>query len=102
MSFSNLTTFVQRLYSIMFPVYLSVQSYKSPEPTDDIQWLSYWCIYGLFMLLENLIPIAKKFTFYSTIKLGILVWLINKRGSVVIYNKVMKPAFIYVEKNDRG
>ena len=35
------------------PAYLSVKALESPSPADDIQWLTYWVVFGFFTFHES-------------------------------------------------
>ena len=55
---------------------------------DDKQWLMYWFIYGVFILIESLLGfIICHIPFYFLIKIFFIIWLQNPltRGAEKVY-----------------
>ncbi|KAJ7803296.1 TB2/DP1, HVA22 family-domain-containing protein [Mycena olivaceomarginata] len=44
---------ISNLVGWALPVYLSFKAIKTPVPQDDIQWLTYWVVFGFFKFLES-------------------------------------------------
>ena len=100
------SSYVTCLVGVVCPTYMSLKAIDSTEDDDDIQYLTYWVVYGLFSVFDiftsfliNMIP------FYYTLKLAFLIWLFmpNFKGAVYIYKWVIAPLFRkYESKFDKG
>ena len=44
---------VSNLVGWALPAYLSVKALESPGHQDDIQWLTYWVVFGFFTFVES-------------------------------------------------
>jgi len=76
------------------PAYLSLQALESPSSGDDVQWLTYWTVFGFFNIIETFADIILYwFPFYYTFKCVFIVWLMlpQTRGAQVVYHKALKP-----------
>jgi receptor expression-enhancing protein 5/6 len=51
--FNSLASPVSNLLGWALPAYLSFKAIESPSPQDDIQWLTYWVVFGFFNFLES-------------------------------------------------
>ncbi|GAA6038349.1 hypothetical protein JCM8097_007603, partial [Rhodosporidiobolus ruineniae] len=45
--------FLTNLLGWALPAYLSVKAIESPGHEDDVQWLTYWVVFGSFTFLES-------------------------------------------------
>lgn len=59
------------------PAYFSVKAVESPSPTDDIQWLTYWIVFGFFNFLESfaLRIVLYYLPWYFAFKTLFILWL---------------------------
>ncbi|GAA5918164.1 hypothetical protein JCM6882_002312, partial [Rhodosporidiobolus microsporus] len=76
------------------PAYFSLKALQSPGHDDDVQWLTYWIVFGAFTFLESLSTIIVAwFPYYYTFKTLFILYLAlpSTRGAVVIHEKVFKP-----------
>ncbi|PLW05672.1 hypothetical protein PCANC_07106 [Puccinia coronata f. sp. avenae] len=76
------------------PAYFSIQALESPSSGDDVQWLTYWTVFGFFTIIENFSDlILFWFPFYYTFKCIFIVWLMlpQTRGAQTMYQKALKP-----------
>lgn len=76
------------------PAYLSLQALETPSSGDDVQWLTYWTVFGFFNIIETFSDmILYWFPFYYTFKCVFIVWLMlpQTRGAQVVYHKALKP-----------
>lgn len=98
----HLEGYITSVLAIVYPAFWSMKAIESKDADDDKQWLTYWTMYSLFVLIElffgwalHLIP------FYFFIKLVFLVWLFmpNTQGAVFIYNKFLQKIFLKYEKD---
>lgn len=63
---------------------------------DQIEWLMYWTVFGLFYLLEIVFHrIADRFALYYLFKVIFLIWcfLPRFRGAAIVYNRCVRPMF---------
>lgn len=92
-------TILTVVLTVAYPAYRSIKALESKGDDDDKIWLTYWCVFGIFSLLDefggiilSLIP------FYFYIKLAFFIWMMHPstQGSTIVYNSVLKPL---LEKN---
>ncbi|KPP75125.1 receptor expression-enhancing protein 5-like, partial [Scleropages formosus] len=94
------------LIGFLYPAYISIKAIESPAKDDDTKWLTYWVVYGVFSVAEFFADIFLSwFPFYYMGKCAFLVWCMAptpSNGSVVIYNRIIRPFFLKNEaKLDR-
>lgn len=60
---------------------------------SDIQWPSYWMIFGAVKFLDHLKSITKHIPYFTFSKIGFLLWLMHPRteGATFIYKKYFSP-----------
>ena len=78
--FHSINTFaspVSNLLGWAFPAYLSIKALESPSHADDIQWLTYWVVFGFFNFLESfaLRAVLYYFPWYFAFKSIFILWL---------------------------
>ena len=68
---------VSNLVGWALPAYLSVKALESPSPADDIQWLTYWVVFGFFNFLESfaLRVVLYYLPWYFAFKSVFILWL---------------------------
>ncbi|XP_064543698.1 receptor expression-enhancing protein 5 isoform X2 [Drosophila montana] len=86
------------IIGVMYPAYVSIHAIESSSKQDDTKWLTYWVTFGIFTVIEffshfltHVIP------FYWLLKCGFLIWCMlpmENNGSVIIYNKLVRPYFL--------
>lgn len=84
------------LMMLLYPLIASIMAIESPDMRDDRQWLTYWVLCSLALLLEiALAPVIVWIPFYSTIKLVIASWLVlpQFRGGTFLYENFVRPHF---------
>lgn len=59
------------------PAYLSFKAIESPGAQDDVQWLTYWVVFGFLNLLESfaLRIVLYYFGWYFAFKSVFILWL---------------------------
>uniref|UniRef100_A0A1A8FLP7 Receptor expression-enhancing protein n=2 Tax=Nothobranchius korthausae TaxID=1143690 RepID=A0A1A8FLP7_9TELE len=86
------------LIGFAYPAYYSIKAIESPCKEDDTKWLTYWVVYGVFSLGEFFSDIFLYwFPFYYAFKCLFLLWCmapVSWNGSQIIYDKVVRPAFL--------
>jgi len=89
--------FLSNLLGWAIPAYFSLRALETPSTGDDVQWLTYWTVYGAFQIVETFADIVLYwFPFYYTFKTAFIVWLLlpQTKGASVIYAKVLRPVFV--------
>ncbi|KAF8885224.1 hypothetical protein CPB84DRAFT_1788454, partial [Gymnopilus junonius] len=74
-SFNAFAAPISNLVGWGLPAYLSFKAIESPSPHDDVQWLTYWVVFGFFNFLESF-------------ALRVLLYY----GAQVAYFNVIKPS----------
>jgi receptor expression-enhancing protein 5/6 len=77
LAFNPLASPVSNLVGWLFPAYLSFRAIESPSPHDDVQWLTYWVVFGFFNFLESfaLRIVLYYVPWYFAFKTAFIVWL---------------------------
>lgn len=77
----------------LIPGYYSLDALFTESKEDDTQWLTYWVVFALFTVVENLISVVYWFPFYYTFKFVFLLWLSlpMSRGAEFIFRSFMRP-----------
>ena len=93
-------TILSVVFTVVYPAYKSIKALETKDDEDDDKvWLTYWCVFGIFSLVDefggiilSLIP------FYYYIRLIFFIWLMHPstQGATVVYKSVLKPL---LEKN---
>ncbi|KAM7393404.1 hypothetical protein PAMA_008184 [Pampus argenteus] len=86
------------LIGFVYPAYISIKAIESATKEDDTKWLTYWVVYGVFSVAEFFADIFLSwFPFYYIGKCAFLVWCMAptpSNGSVLIYNRIIRPFFL--------
>ncbi|KAJ7159428.1 TB2/DP1, HVA22 family-domain-containing protein [Mycena filopes] len=95
-----LAAFVSNLVGWGLPAYLSFKAIESPSPQDDIQWLTYWVVFGFFNFLESfaLRIVLYYLPWYFAFKTIFILWLQLPafRGAQTTYLTLIKPVLANV------
>jgi len=100
---------------VVVPAFLSFKAIESPyvsrflshppvpvqrliscrDPDDDRQWLSYWVVFGILSLVDNIDGILTIIPFYYLIKAGFVLWLWlpMTSGALTLYRTFVQPFF---------
>ncbi|EJD04495.1 uncharacterized protein FOMMEDRAFT_167667 [Fomitiporia mediterranea MF3/22] len=91
---------VSNLVGWLLPAYLSFKAIESPSAQDDVQWLTYWVVFGFFNFLESfaLRLVLYYFPWYFAFKTIFVLWLQLPafRGAQTTYHAVLKPVLTNV------
>ena len=82
---------VRALVMFLVPAFLTMVSLTTPDKEDDQAWLRYWVIISLFSVLELFLDKLSFLPFYSTMKVGFVLWCLLPSplsGTDVIFNMV--------------
>ncbi|KAF9489199.1 hypothetical protein BDN71DRAFT_1484895 [Pleurotus eryngii] len=86
---------VSNLIGWGLPAYLSFKAIESPQTQDDVQWLTYWTVFGFFNFLESFALRALLYyvPWYFAFKTIFIVWLQLPafRGAQSMYHTILKP-----------
>ncbi|GAA5874786.1 hypothetical protein JCM3774_003438 [Rhodotorula dairenensis] len=88
--------FLSNFLGFALPAYLSLKALETPGHDDDVQWLTYWIVWGAFVFVESFSKvIVAWFPYYYVLKTAFILYLIlpSTRGAVVVHDKVIKPFF---------
>lgn len=68
---------VSNLVGWALPCYLSFKALESPGHQDDVQWLTYWVVFGFFNFLESIAlrMVLYYFPWYFAFKTVFILWL---------------------------
>ena len=88
--------FLANLVGFVYPAWKTFKSLETKGFEDDRQWLTYWTVYGLFIVFDDWSGIFLHYIpHYYTFKLIFLVWLFSPstNGAIVLYNLFIKGLF---------
>jgi receptor expression-enhancing protein 5/6 len=68
---------VSNLVGWALPAFFSFKALESPGPQDDIQWLTYWVVFGFFNFLESIALrlVLYYVPWYFAFKTAFIIWL---------------------------
>ncbi|EPS99672.1 hypothetical protein FOMPIDRAFT_1124144 [Fomitopsis schrenkii] len=93
---------VSNLIGWALPAYLSVKALETPGHQDDIQWLTYWVVFGFFNFIESfaLRVVLYYLPWYFAFKSLFIIWLQLPafRGAQTLYASLVKPVFVNVHQ----
>ena len=85
---------IVNLIGFLYPAIKSFKAIESQTSKDDVQWLTYWIIYGSFSISEHALSfIVNAIPHYWLIKIAFLMWcyLPKTQGATKVYDKLLKP-----------
>lgn len=94
---SALAYYASWIFGMVFPIYASFKAIESKDPTDDVQWLTYWAVYATINALEIFLsPVVAWIPFYYEVKCLFVMWLISpqSKGAAQLYKQQLRP-FLY-------
>ena len=76
-TFNSFAAPVSNLLGWALPAYLSLKALETPGPQDDVQWLTYWVIFGSFTFVESfaLRVLLYYLPWYYAFKSLFILWL---------------------------
>ena len=86
-------TIITNLVGTLYPAFWTIKSIETNNLKDQKNWLTYWAVFGFFILVDMFSPIIIKFIpFYFVFKIIFLIWLFmpGSSGCTIIYNLVVK------------
>ncbi|TPX35084.1 hypothetical protein SmJEL517_g02500 [Synchytrium microbalum] len=91
------------LIGFVYPAYASFKAIESPNKEDDVQWLSYWVVFGLLNVLEFFTDFLLFWVpFYYSFKTAFVVYLLLPqtnaslavKGAAFLYQKFIRPTLL--------
>ena len=86
--------------AILYPGYETLRALEAGK--NETEWLTYWTIFGIFSLVEDLFYyILSAIPLYSIFRLAFFVYLLHPRtqGANVIYDQAIRPVVAVSRKN---
>jgi len=78
------------------PAYMSMKAIESSTSRDDVQWLTYWVIFGFLTYLESfaLRIVLYYFPWYFAVKTVFVIWLQlpQTKGAATLYHAAIRPS----------
>jgi receptor expression-enhancing protein 5/6 len=94
---------LSHLITFLYPAYASLHALETRNKDDDTKWLTYWVVFGFLGHLEFLGEyVLAVLPFYYLFKTGFQVWLFLGGGSLIIYNRVLRPFAVRFLHVDQG
>jgi len=93
-------TVITNLVGTFYPAFMTIKSIEKKDDSEEKYWLTYWAVFGFFILIDMFSPIIVKFIpFYLIFKIIFLIWLFlpGTNGCKFFYNKVVKKILIRYE-----
>jgi receptor expression-enhancing protein 5/6 len=91
--FENLIT---NLVGTVYPSFWTIKAIESKNKNDIKKWLTYWIVFGVFIIIDffNII-IVKIFPYYFLMKIMFLIWLFmpGSNGCTIVYHLFVKKIF---------
>lgn len=88
-------TILFAVITVIYPAFKSIKALETKDTEDDDKiWLTYWCVFGIFTLIEEFAYFLLNYIpFYFYIKLGFFLWMMapQTQGATIIYRTVLKP-----------
>ena len=92
---------ITNLVGTLYPAFWTIKSIEKNDLSEQKNWLTYWAVFGFFVLIDMFSPIFVKFIpFYLVLKILFLIWMFmpGTNGNKFIYNKVVKKILKKYEK----
>jgi receptor expression-enhancing protein 5/6 len=84
-------TIVMTCYTVIYPGLLSIRAINSKANKDDKTWLTYWLIFGVLNVAETFLGFVFYFIpYWSWLRIGLFVWLLQFNGSRDLYEKFLR------------
>ena len=93
---------ITNLVGTLYPAFWTIKSIERNDLAEQKNWLTYWAVFGFFILIDMFSPIIVKFVpFYLVMKILFLIWMFmpGTNGSKLFYEVVVKKILKKYEKN---
>jgi len=92
---------VSDLVSFVYPAYMSFKTIDSTDNADDVQWLTYWVVFGFVSILETCCSfLIDWIPLYFFLKISFFIWLWHPKtlGAGAVYTQALRPLMLpYLE-----
>ena len=98
--FNIFDTIITNLVGTLYPAFWTIKSLEQNLIEDQKKWLTYWIVFGLFIIVDIASPVIVKFIpFYFVAKIIFLILLFMPGSNLcgLIYYLVVKKIFRYYE-----
>eukprot|EP00740_Mantoniella_antarctica_P004313 CAMPEP_0181357236 /NCGR_PEP_ID=MMETSP1106-20121128/4845_1 /TAXON_ID=81844 /ORGANISM="Mantoniella antarctica, Strain SL-175" /LENGTH=164 /DNA_ID=CAMNT_0023470069 /DNA_START=262 /DNA_END=756 /DNA_ORIENTATION=+ len=76
----------------VYPAYASYKALESKTPEASAQWLTYWCVFSIFTVVEFFADmLISSIPLYYLAKLLFVIWLMKKKGATTLYIRFVMP-----------
>jgi len=102
MMVSRVSELICNLLGFCFPAYKSIKAIESPDRAEVTRWLTYWTVFAALSVFDFFIShLFITIPGYFIFKALFLIWCyipIERNGSVVMHENVLRPYFLLLEK----
>lgn len=98
--FKLFESIITNLVGTAYPAFWTIKSIELNSANDQKKWLTYWVVFGSFILVDMFSVVIVKFVpFYFVLKILFLIWLFmpGSNGCTIIYYMLVKRVFRYYE-----
>ena len=98
--FNVFDSVITNLVGTLYPAFWTIKSLEQNSVEEQKKWLTYWVIFGSFIIIDMSSPVIAKFIpFYFFFKILFLIWLFmpGSSGCTIVYYLVVKKIFRYYE-----
>ncbi|VDO03050.1 unnamed protein product [Rodentolepis nana] len=92
-------TLLANFIGFLYPAYASIKAIESTCKEDDTKWLTYWVVYAAFGLIETFTDI---FLYWIPLYCILLIYLMipgKYNGSILLYNRFIRPYILKYENH---
>jgi receptor expression-enhancing protein 1/2/3/4 len=93
---------VKLVLGTLYPAYCSFKAVKTKNVKEYVQWMTYWIVYSVVLVTEEVTDLFLSFWFplYYELKILLLLWLLSPttRGSTFLYRQVIHPTLSHREE----
>ena len=86
------------IFAFAYPAYQSIKALETARKEDDTKWLTYWVVCAAFHIVDFFSDkLLSWCPIYWLVKCIFLIWCylpIENNGSVVIYQRFIRPFFL--------
>lgn len=95
-----LEEYITMTLGVLLPAHFSFKALATKDKDDDKQWLTYWTVFSLFILIELFLgALLQYIPFYFFLKMVFLIWLFLPifQGASVVYDNLLGKVFKQIE-----
>lgn len=99
--FNIMGNFITNVLGFLYPAYASFKAIETTTKEDDVQWLTYWTVFGFFNIIEFFADVILYWLpLYYTMKSIFVLWLMlpQFKGAQLLYKQVIRPILLKESK----